>query len=337
MTTQSQYNIFQQLTSVRFSATANLSGVYINGPLNNGVGATLTASSPAALTVDSGSPEIGDRILLSEQTNDNENGIYIVLSSGSASSVWQLQRSGDQQSIEQFVAGQFFSVNAGSTLAGAMYVVVEPLPSHLGVDDLSYSPVAVPSGSAFLVASNNLSDVVSASTSRDNLDLGSSDDVTFNSLTVGNSGLHILDTNATHDLIITPGSNLTADRVFTLTTGDAARTLDISAASVTISAFAATVLDDANAGAVRTTLGAQESANIKSATTANIGGAGAGPISVVVSGLTAASIVVASVETSSNTVSVAKCDATATGFDITFTADPGATCTVNYIAFIAAQ
>lgn len=46
-------------------------------------------------------------------------------------------------------------------------------------------------------------------------------------LTVPNSGLHILDTNATHDLIITPGSNLTADRIFTITTGDSARTLDL--------------------------------------------------------------------------------------------------------------
>jgi hypothetical protein len=37
--------------------------------------------------------------------------------------------------------------------------------------------------------------------------------------------VHIFDTNASHDLIITPGSDLSADRVFTITTGDAARTL----------------------------------------------------------------------------------------------------------------
>lgn len=51
---------------------------------------------------------------------------------------------------------------------------------------------------------------------------------TFAGVTLGNSGLHILDTNASHDLIITPGSNLTADRILTLTTGDAARTLTMS-------------------------------------------------------------------------------------------------------------
>lgn len=47
-------------------------------------------------------------------------------------------------------------------------------------------------------------------------------------LTFPNTGLHILDTNATHDLIIAPGTNLTADRTLTLTTGDADRTVTIS-------------------------------------------------------------------------------------------------------------
>lgn len=46
-------------------------------------------------------------------------------------------------------------------------------------------------------------------------------------LTFPNTGLHILDTNATHDLIIAPGSNLTADRTLTVTTGDANRTLTL--------------------------------------------------------------------------------------------------------------
>ena len=62
------------------------------------------------------------------------------------------------------------------------------------------------------------------------------------SLTFDADALHILDTNGTHDLIITPGSNLTADRVLTLTTGDAARTLTISA-DVTLDQSVATTSD----------------------------------------------------------------------------------------------
>lgn len=85
------------------------------------------------------------------------------------------------------------------------------------------------------------------------------------------------------------------------------------------------------------TAAVQLSANIKSATTANIGGAGAGPITVSVAGLTAASVVVATIEASTNAASVIKCTAGSGSFDVTFSADPGASCTLNYVAFIAPQ
>jgi hypothetical protein len=47
-------------------------------------------------------------------------------------------------------------------------------------------------------------------------------------VTLPNTGLHLLDTNASHDLIIAPGSDLTADHTLTITTGDADRTLTIA-------------------------------------------------------------------------------------------------------------
>jgi hypothetical protein len=47
-------------------------------------------------------------------------------------------------------------------------------------------------------------------------------------LTFPNTGLHLLDTNASHDLILVPGSDLTADRTLTITTGDASRTLTLT-------------------------------------------------------------------------------------------------------------
>jgi hypothetical protein len=46
-------------------------------------------------------------------------------------------------------------------------------------------------------------------------------------LTLINTGLHILDTNASHDLIIKPNSDLTADRTLSLVTGDADRSVTI--------------------------------------------------------------------------------------------------------------
>jgi hypothetical protein len=50
----------------------------------------------------------------------------------------------------------------------------------------------------------------------------------LSTLTFSNTGLKIEDTDASHTLTLAPGSNLTANRTLTLTTGDAARTLTLS-------------------------------------------------------------------------------------------------------------
>jgi len=47
-------------------------------------------------------------------------------------------------------------------------------------------------------------------------------------LTLPNSGLHLLDTNGSHDLIISPGSDLTADRTLSIITGDSNRNLTLT-------------------------------------------------------------------------------------------------------------
>jgi hypothetical protein len=57
------------------------------------------------------------------------------------------------------------------------------------------------------------------------------------SIYLNNTGLKIKDTNASHGLIIAPGSDITADRTLTLTTGDANRTLTLSG-NLTVSAAA---------------------------------------------------------------------------------------------------
>lgn len=59
----------------------------------------------------------------------------------------------------------------------------------------------------------------------DQIELGAA--VAITEATFLNTGLHILDSNATHDLIIKPGSNLTADKTLTITTGDADRTISM--------------------------------------------------------------------------------------------------------------
>jgi len=50
----------------------------------------------------------------------------------------------------------------------------------------------------------------------------------FTSITLSNVGLRLLDTDASHVLIIKPGSDLSADKTLTLTTGNADRTITLS-------------------------------------------------------------------------------------------------------------
>ena len=130
-----QYNIYEQLTSVRVVSLTNVAGTYNNGPSQNGVGATLTIAA-SSLTIDSVVLKVGDRLLLQGQTNGNENGIYIVNSIGSTV---VLQRSNDLQNNEQLKVGQFVAVGAGTVNAGAAFVIIEPLPALLGVNSLLFS------------------------------------------------------------------------------------------------------------------------------------------------------------------------------------------------------
>jgi hypothetical protein len=66
---------------------------------------------------------------------------------------------------------------------------------------------------------------------KDSLDLKSPlSSPTFTGVvTIPNTGLHLLDTNASHDLIIKPGSDLSADRTLTLTTGNTDMIVDFTA------------------------------------------------------------------------------------------------------------
>lgn len=129
-----QYSFYPVLTPARLVSQVNIAGTYINGPLNNGVGATLTVNG-SLTTIDSVTLNVNDRVLLQSQTNANQNGIYIVNSVGTGA---VLTRSSDFQSIEQLKEGQFILIGAGTVLAGSLWVLVEPLPVQFGISNINF-------------------------------------------------------------------------------------------------------------------------------------------------------------------------------------------------------
>ncbi len=138
MATFQQYNISPWLTPVRVVATGNVAGTYYNGPLNNGVGATFTASS-GVLTIDSVVINVGDRVLLAGQSSGLQNGIYVCNIAGASGVQAVLQRSADQACIEQMHTGFYVTVAAGTVNAGSAFVLVEPKPQQIGVDSIEWT------------------------------------------------------------------------------------------------------------------------------------------------------------------------------------------------------
>jgi len=108
------------------STTGNLNATYNNG--TSGVGATLTnAGTLAAFAPDGPTASPGDRILVYNQTNAFENGIYEVSVVGNGSTAWVLTRTADADSYglkdpNALGEGDAFFVTSGNTGAGETYV-----------------------------------------------------------------------------------------------------------------------------------------------------------------------------------------------------------------------
>jgi hypothetical protein len=110
---------------VRVESPINLTATYNNG--TDGVGATLTNSgTQAALVIDGITMVVADRVLVYEQTNQTQNGVYVVTDVGSGSTNWILTRSDDANTFgltspNTLGEGSTFFVREGDTGAGETY------------------------------------------------------------------------------------------------------------------------------------------------------------------------------------------------------------------------
>lgn len=108
------------------NSTGNLNATYNNGTA--GVGATLTnAGTLGAFTPDGVVASVSDRILIYNQTNQFENGVYTVTTVGDGSTAWVLTRATDAntyglKSPNALGEGDAFFIQSGNTGAGETYV-----------------------------------------------------------------------------------------------------------------------------------------------------------------------------------------------------------------------
>ncbi len=114
-------------TPVKYEVpSGNLNATYNNGTA--GVGATLTnAGTLVAFTPDGTVASVNDRILVYNQTNPAENGVYVVTTVGSGAVAWVLTRASDADTYalkdpNGLGNGDAFFITSGATGAGETYV-----------------------------------------------------------------------------------------------------------------------------------------------------------------------------------------------------------------------
>ena len=147
--------------SCKAGTTANLGATYSNGTA--GVGATLTNSgSQAALTLDGVTLIANDRVLVKNQTDAKQNGIYVVTTVGDGSSNWVLTRATPEDQPAELTGGSFVFVEQGSVNADNGYVFTHNGSPTFGTTDLDvsqFSGAGQIDAGAGLVKSGNTIDV----------------------------------------------------------------------------------------------------------------------------------------------------------------------------------
>lgn len=147
---------------VRVESPTNLNATYNNG--TSGVGATLTnAGTQVALVIDGVTVATNDRVLIYTQTNQTQNGVYVVTDTGSGSTNWVLTRSTDTDSYgpsdpDALGEGDAFFVSQGNTGAGELYVCNTPGTITFGTTNITFTQIAATAvytaGTAISVTNN---------------------------------------------------------------------------------------------------------------------------------------------------------------------------------------
>ena len=131
---------------VRVEAPLNLNATYNNGTA--GVGATLTnAGTQAALVLDGVTVSVADRVLVYAQTDQTQNGVYVVTDVGSGSTNWVLTRSSDTNTYvinnaTGLSEGSTVFVQQGTTGTGETYTCNTSGTITFGTTNISFAQIS---------------------------------------------------------------------------------------------------------------------------------------------------------------------------------------------------
>ena len=117
---------------------------------------TLTKhSSAAALVIDGVTMANGDRVLVKNQTDQTQQGIYVVTNKGSGTVLWVLTRAPDASSSSQFEPGFIVPVSEGTVNADSVFEFTADAPFVMDTNNATFSlmPISITYGAAGDMAS----------------------------------------------------------------------------------------------------------------------------------------------------------------------------------------
>jgi len=139
--------VVQQAVAV--GSTEDLGATYFNGPIAGignsflGIGASLVSTINEILVIDGYEVQPDDRILIKDQTNEWENGFYVAISTGSASTPWIIERSQDFDEPTEIIEGAFTFVTNGiqNGANGFVLIDINPAFDYVGTGYIGLSSI----------------------------------------------------------------------------------------------------------------------------------------------------------------------------------------------------
>lgn len=132
-------SINRQIVPATVATTSGLTATYASG--TNGIGATLTNSdAQGTLVIDGVTLATDSRVLVKDQVNSSQNGIYTVTDTGSVSSNWILTRSDDYDVAGRIKKGDVIPVIKGNSNKASLWMQTSEVVL-IGISDITFFSV----------------------------------------------------------------------------------------------------------------------------------------------------------------------------------------------------
>lgn len=142
---------FSLVLPVEAATTGNFTSTYNNGA--GGIGATLTATSNGAASIDGVSLSLFDRVLFKNQTNTFENGIYEVSQVGDGSNPAVYTRTADFDTPAEIIPGILVPVTGGTVNINSLWLQTSTVTT-IGTDPIVFVQYGIVASDIVTISGN---------------------------------------------------------------------------------------------------------------------------------------------------------------------------------------